>query len=196
MDEVIERKYFRLLELLPVIGELTYGHLALVGGTALAVFYLDHRGSIDIDLVPLHGQDEAKEKERLKGELSKKGYQTQRAVHINQFVVQFENTAIKIEVFTPELKIQQIQEREVSEKKIMVASLDDLFEMKLLAYQERKYARDLYDLFCILKKTSKLDKLNDIIQRYGLPSDPSEVAGLVFKERDYLEFVKVITHVA
>ncbi|MEM2137509.1 MAG: nucleotidyl transferase AbiEii/AbiGii toxin family protein [Candidatus Anstonellaceae archaeon] len=71
----------------------------MVGGTALALFYLQHRVSLDLDFVPALGEDEVKLEETLKGCLSKKRCTTQRAKHWNQFIVQSNVTSVKIEVF-------------------------------------------------------------------------------------------------
>ena len=196
MEDMFERKYQKVLEMLPDLAEITHSKLILVGGTALTIFYLKHRASIDIDLVPSNTEEVNSLKEMIKGALSKKGYQTQRAAHKNQFVVNFDNTSIKIEVFNSEHVIKKIEEFEVSGKKISVASLSDLFEMKLLAYKDRKESRDLFDLIEILKKENReLSLVKELVKKYGKPERVDDVAGMAFNDSDYLEFVRAIEDV-
>ena len=90
MDEQFNRKYKKVLEILPDVAACAQGKLVLVGGTALALFYLKHRVSVDLDFVPVEG-DEVKLKEALKGCLTSKGYRTTPGAFKNQFVVQFED---------------------------------------------------------------------------------------------------------
>src|SRR4030042_4198513 len=104
MDDTYKRKYDRLLDILEDVAECAGDGLALAGGTALALFYLKHRVSVDLDFIPIAG-NEAALKEALKGCLSKKGYRTQRGAYTNQFMVQFEDTTIKVEIFRPSFKI-------------------------------------------------------------------------------------------
>lgn len=65
------------MESIEDVAECVDGELILIGGTALALFYLKHRVSIDLDFVPVKQNTEDTAKEKLKGALSKKGYRTQ-----------------------------------------------------------------------------------------------------------------------
>ena len=106
--------------------------------------------SIDLDFVPISEKD-TKIKEQLKGCLSKKGYCTRVGSYSNHFIVQFEDTRIKIEVFETAYKIK-FEEHVFAGTKLLVASFESIFEMKkAAAYKDRKEARDLFDLFCMLK---------------------------------------------
>src|SRR3990167_9158508 len=109
MDERSNRKYRRILEIMRDVAGCVDQKMILVGGTALALFYLKHRVSVDLDFVPVGG-DETKLKEALKGCLSKRGYRAITGAFQNQFVVQFEDTSIKVEVFEPERKIKLVEE--------------------------------------------------------------------------------------
>ena len=78
------------------------------------------------------------------------GYRAARSAFTNQFVINFENTAIKIEIFVPEgFKPENPVEMDVQGNLLLVATLDDLATMKLETYASRKQGRDLYDIFCI-----------------------------------------------
>ena len=191
MEKQFYTKYSRLLEALPDVAECAEGKLALVGGTALTLFYLKHRVSVDLDFVPIGKGDEARLKEALKGCLSKKGYTTLRASHTNQFVIQFEDSSIKVEVFHPQTKVLSFEEHPFGNAKLKVASLEDLFRMKSEAYLDRKAARDLFDCVCIMKRKDDFSRLGELL-RNGLPDDLAEAGELAFNKEEYDFFIKVI----
>jgi len=195
MDDLFERKYKKVLEILPDVAECAQGKLVLVGGTALALFYLKHRTSIDLDFVPVaRGADEKKLKETLRGCLTKKGYRTSAGAYQNQFIVQFEDTSIKIEVFEPEQKIGSGVEHVFGGTPILVAALEDLFAMKQSAYKDRKEARDLFDIFCILKtRGESFGTLKKLIAKSGLPKNVGDVDAMALNKQDRKEFKTVIS---
>ncbi|MEW6329520.1 MAG: nucleotidyl transferase AbiEii/AbiGii toxin family protein [Candidatus Micrarchaeota archaeon] len=191
MDELFNRKYKKVLEVLPDVAGCSRGKLILVGGTALALFYLNHRVSVDMDFVPLEGS-ETRLKEELKGCMTKKGYRTTGGAYKNQFVVQFEDTSIKVEVFSPEHKLKRFEERVFGNAKIPVASIDDLLRLKIKAYENRREARDLFDVFCITKKRQDSEIVKRLISKYGMPKNIQEVESFVLKGQDFELFCKVI----
>ncbi len=192
MDSTFNRKYQKVLEILPDVAACAEGKLVLVGGTALALFYLKHRVSVDLDFVPVSG-DDVRLKGELKGCLSKKGYRTTPGAYQNQFVVQFEDTGIKVEVFEPAHKIRRTTEHAVGISKILVASMDDIFDMKLLAYAERKEARDLFDIFCILKsKGLDFGPVRALISENGTPHNLEDVENMAMANADAAAFSKVV----
>lgn|SRR3989338_5140808 len=194
MDTAFNRKYKKVLEILPDVAECAQGNLILVGGTALALFYLKHRVSVDLDFVPVGG-DETKLKEALKGCLSKRGYRAITGAFQNQFVVQFEDTSIKVEVFEPERKIKLVEEQVFGGAKIKVASLDDIFQMKQDAYSDRTEARDLFDIFCTLKeKGESFALLKKLISKSGAPKNTGDIAAMASKPEDAAEFEKAISN--
>jgi len=193
MDEPFGRKYKKVLEILPDVADCAKGNLVLVGGTALALFYLKHRISVDLDFVPVAGE-ETRLKEELKGCLSKKGYRTISGAYSNQFVVQFEDTSIKVEVFESDRKIRRIEEHVFGGMKIKVASLDDIFRMKLSAYGDRNEARDLFDIFCVLKaKGSSFDMIKKLISKSGAPKNIGGIDAMALSAKDVAEFQAVIS---
>ncbi len=192
MREAFERKYRRVLEILPDLAQAAEDRLVLVGGTALAVFYLQHRTSVDVDFVPTKEPD-YKMKEMLKGALSAKGYRTQRSAYANQFVVRFEDTAIKVEVFEPEYKIRKIERHEIRGRELQVASMEDIFRMKKQAYKDRHAARDLFDLYCMARRDGNGEEIVwQMIKKSGSPERLEEFGYMVAKPADYEEFLKVI----
>ncbi len=191
MKEKFAAKYNRVSEIIYDVARCTESKLILVGGTALALFYLKHRTSVDLDFVPVNG-DEEKHKMAVKGCLTKKGYRTSVARYTNQFVIQFDDTAIKLEVFYPQHKIEKIETFDINGTPLFVASLDDLFKMKLEAYAGRKSVRDLFDIVFILKsKGGDYELVKVLISKYGLPQDEEEIKNYILAEKDY-EFYKEV----
>ena len=196
MDQLSVARYNKVLEVLPDVAECAHSELILVGGAALALFHLKHRISVDLDFVPASG-DEVKRKEALKGCLTKGGYRTTVGAFKNQFVVLFEDTGIKVGVFRPERKIASIESRTFGGVKIEVASLDDIFDMKLSAYSDRREARDLFDIFSILKRRGEgFGALKKLIAEKGAPKNMDEVRSLAVNRTDVDELEKVISGVA
>ncbi|MBI5047167.1 nucleotidyl transferase AbiEii/AbiGii toxin family protein [Candidatus Micrarchaeota archaeon] len=196
MDERANRKYKRITEIIHHVAECADGKLILVGGTALALFYLNHRLSIDLDFIPVSG-DECKLNEALKGCLSKHGYRTATAAHSNQFVVQFGDTSIKIEIFTSEYTIKKVELFPFGIHKINVASLNDILELKFIAYKDRKEARDLYDIVCILKsKNQRFDIIKDLIRESGSPINQNELEKLITDMKSYELYNEVLKNVS
>ena len=191
MEEWFNRKYRKVLEILPDVIYCLSDKLILVGGTALALFYLKHRTSIDLDFVPIKEND-TKLKEQIKGCLSKKGYRTRVGSYSNQFIVQFEDTSIKIEVFDAQDKIK-FEEHTFAGTKILVATFESIFEMKQAAYKDRKEARDLFDLFCMLKTMEqKMDLIKKLTREVGPPKNLEDIDNMAINLADVEEFKKVI----
>lgn len=193
MTNVFQRKYALVTDILAEVAGCAQGKLVLVGGTALALFYLQHRVSVDLDFVPVFGDDETKLKEALKGCLSKKGYRTQRARHPNQFIVQSDITSVKVEVFSPVEKVEKIEKRIIGKQEILVASLDDLLRMKILACSQRSKARDLFDVVAILMKTGQgLSLAEKLARTHGIPEDVAELEQMVPDAAVLAKFIKVV----
>jgi predicted nucleotidyltransferase component of viral defense system len=186
-------KYEKILSILSDIAECTNEELILVGGTALALFHTKHRISVDLDFVPSKNGDDAKLKEKLKGCMSSKGHKTQRTVYENQFVIQFDNTGIKVELFIPDYIFKKIEKHEFGDSNLLVASVDDIYEMKLISYKSRKASRDLFDIFFILKdKGLELDPIIELIKENGPPENLDEIEGMAYKKEDFNSFKKVV----
>lgn len=191
MDDKFYLKYKKILDILPDVAECTNKQLILVGGTALALFYTKHRISIDLDFIPIKKEDEVTLKEKLKGCLTNKGYATKRAAYQNQFVVQFEDTSIKVEVFSPDYEVQNVEKQELGTSSLLVASLNDILQLKIASYSDRLAARDLFDIYHIFKKLNKLSLLAEIIKKNTLPKNFDDLEAVLNKD-DLENFKKVI----
>lgn len=187
-------KYARILEILPSVAACTEGKLVLIGGTALAVFHLKHRLSVDLDFATLGG-DDVRAKEALKGCLSAKGVRAFRSRFSNQFVMHFEDTSIKVEILPPSFKVEKPEWHGVGESRLLVASINDIFRMKNEAYAERKEARDLFDVMMILKsKGDSLLPLASMVKKHGAPKNMERLEAMVFSKDDFEEFKKGVSN--
>lgn len=197
MENKFQKKYLKIEEIMPDIAACADMKLILVGGTALTIFYLKHRASVDIDFIPIDLKDEDIHARRLKGEFSKRGYRASRSAYTNQFVINFENTTIKVEIFVPEgHKSIDPEQHDVGGKMILVARLEDLVKMKNETYATRKQGRDLYDIYCIPEvHGGGADAVKRLIAQHGKPVGLDSVAMMVFDQNKFKEFIKVITDV-
>ncbi len=186
-------KYARILDILPSIAECADGKLVLVGGTALAIFHLKHRLSVDLDFATLGDDDEAA-KQALKGCLSAKGVRAFRSKFSNQFIIHFEDTSIKVEVLPPSFKVNKPEWREVGGSRFLVASIEDILRMKETAYAERKEARDLFDIMFILKSRGEPHlRIRSMIKKHGAPKSMERLAAMVFSKEDFEEFGREVS---
>lgn len=198
MRESFNRKYKKVLEILPDVAECINGKLILVGGTALALFHLKHRVSVDLDFVPVLSDQnnptyEKKIKQELKGCLSKKGYKTSTGAFENQFIIQFEDTSIKIEIFEPDHK-PKFKEHIFAGVAVNVATLEDILIMKEQAYKCRLEARDLFDIFCILKsKNQGSDLVKELVSKTGVPKNIQDIDNMSINSQDVILFKKVLS---
>lgn len=194
METSAHKKYRWITDSLEDIARCIDGKSVLVGGTALAIFYLNHRVSVDIDLVPLEDEpDQAKEK--LKGELSKAGYNILRTAFTNQFVIQFIDTGVKVELFIPQRHLGEPVIKKAGEEAIKVANLEDLLKMKEDAWLERGKARDLFDIVAILRRKGlNMKHAIELLKKKGLPEDVEELKTMVIDDAAYAEFEGVLKH--
>lgn len=194
MDSKSQIKYRKIEEIISDIAACTGKELILVGGTALALFYLKHRASVDLDFVPITFKDEEKYARKFKGALSTIGYRAARSAFTNQFVINFENTAIKIEIFVPDgFTPKNPVEKDVQGNVLLVATLDDLATMKIETYASRKQGRDLYDIFCIPETNGGgVETMKKLIQKYGKPENLDYLQEMVFDQSIFKKFVEVM----
>jgi len=186
-------KYARILEILPSVADCAGERLILIGGTALAVFHLRHRLSVDLDFAT-NGNDDVSSKEKLKGCLSSKGVRAFRSRFSNQFVIQFSDTSIKVEILPPTFRVQTPEWHDLGGgTRMLVASIGDILCMKEHAYSERKEARDLFDLFCIMRANGGQADILPLIKKHGAPKNMERLEAMVFSRADFEEFNGLIS---
>jgi predicted nucleotidyltransferase component of viral defense system len=188
----IHAKQKRVIEILPNIAKCVNGKAVMIGGTALSLFYLNHRMSIDIDLAV--EKDSDKFSQEVKGCLSKTGFEAKRTTYTNVFTVNFPETAVRIEFMELSLKPNEINEFPSGNAIMKVATLPKLLELKETAYKERKLHRDVFDIWAILRHQKKdMDLLENIIKTHGLPKDDESYLKMMgISDEEIKTFLKVI----
>ncbi len=193
MDK-IEAKQRRVIELLPYLSKCVAGRAVMVGGTALRLFYLNHRSSIDIDFA-IEKEPDGFCKD-IKGCLSKMGFEAKKTTYTNVFTVNFPETAVRIEVFVPSAKIKETISVDLEGTELKVASLPSLLELKLASYHDRRLFRDLFDIWAILRHEKlPMDRLKEVLLKSGPPVDEiSELKMMNILDTDMAEFLEVMKH--
>ena len=100
-----------------------------------------------------------------------------------------------MEIFHPDQKVKRVEEHEFGTRKIKVASRDDIFQMKIAAYTDRKEARDLFDIFCVLKASGlDFDLVKTLVLKHGMPVHSEDIEAMAVDRNDATELQKVISN--
>lgn len=137
----------------------------LVGGTAFAGFYAEHRRSDDIDLFAASENDHRAAVLAAKS-LQKVGAVFSREMQTPQFYrtdVAWQNHKFTIDVVLDE-NIHHIGDAFRSKDGVLVADLDTLYSMKVACLVSRCSEKDLFDLDWIFSRTGGPD-ISDFISR-------------------------------
>lgn len=151
------------------------------GGTALSLFYLKHRKSIDLDFFSRDKFDPLEISERVEEWAKKLGAQvkyTPRQV-VHPFILTFENnTTVKVDFgIYPHQQLNNTN----SFEGIAVDSLLDIATNKLLTIEQRTEVKDFVDLYFLLKQFSVWDLIEGVRVKFRLKLDPFIVASDYFK---------------
>ncbi len=166
-----EMAYGRIPDFLPVLGNL-FDDYYLVGGTALSLFYLNHRVSYDVDLFTQNKNESFSISERLKKFESKFNLSvTQERDFFNEETEELIGRRYSVVDEVEEIKLDFVKDPEnliyPPEKKdgINVATIEDLYFRKLtIAVNVRKDAigrmfeigrskgRDLLDIYALSRE--------------------------------------------
>lgn len=127
----------------------------LTGGTALALFYLMHRRSNDLDFFTNNVELITPFSYRLEDRLKKNGMQTQRQRGVHSFVEILaekgeESTIIHLAEDAP-FRLDKLKEFP-EYPKLKIDSLSDIASNKLLALFSRATLRDFIDIYFLVKK--------------------------------------------
>lgn len=126
----------------------------LTGGTALSVFYLHHRLSIDLDFFsdkPFSYEELTIFLNKIKGEFNLQEIPAVKIFDRWQFTVEAkEPVKLEFVYFNHEKKRLKPLEKHMD---IFVDSLDDIAANKTLAYFDRNEPKDLFDLYYLINKS-------------------------------------------
>jgi len=143
----------------------------LTGGTALSVFYLQHRLSIDLDFFsdkPFLYDEIAPFIERLKKDFNLKEIPTVKIFDRWQFTVKDKET-VKLEFVYFDHEKKRLKPLK-KEGRILIDSLEDIAANKTLAYFDRNEPKDLFDLYYLItKKDFPVSKLLELVKdKFGI----------------------------
>ncbi len=170
----------------------------LTGGTPLAVFYLQHRYSEDLDFFSEHEVDLLSIQSFLKKNKMVIGYDTfelQQSFNRNIFFINFPDENLKVEfTYFPFTRIEKGEKQYGVE----IDSLKDIAVNKLFTIYQRTKARDYIDLYCIIKKNHY--SIKDLISlakvKFDWHVDPITLGAQFVKSRIATDLPLMIANVS
>lgn len=142
------------------------------GGTALSVFYLQHRESEDLDFFSEKKFDSEIVLEKVSQWSKENNYEFKhKAVeNVNIFSLTFDNQEfLKIDFnYYPHKRI----EKELKVENIEIDSLIDIATNKLLTINQRTEVKDFVDLYFLLQQFTFWDLLHALRVKFGMKNDP------------------------
>jgi hypothetical protein len=151
----------------------------LTGGTALAVFYLDHRLSEDIDLFSENPYDQ----DFVRGWMAE-----QKKLHSWKltYAQVFERQTYEIIWKESSLKIEfvhyphkQIAASAMNHNGLMVDSIEDIAANKLLTITQRNQTKDYVDLYFLLKRFTFWDLMHGATGKFGVELEPFYLSSIL-----------------
>ena len=188
-----QKQFLELVSKSPYLAQRFY----LTGGTALSVFYLQHRESHDIDLFSEKEIYVPKIRQFLDAQKKILGYikiEHTPFLGLESFLLTFSNKEIlKIDFnFYPYPRI----EKGAQWKNITVDSEIDIAANKLHTISTRARARDFVDLyFLCVKHTFDVRKLRMLAKaKFDWDIDPVRLSQLFLKVGEYTDLPKMLVH--
>lgn len=155
----------------------------LTGGTALAVYYFQHRVSDDLDFFSFDEPDTFfihQFVNNLKNFIKAKEVRYERLHDRNQFYFKFDGEELKIE-FT-KYPFKQLKKPELIDG-LKIDSLRDIGANKMMAALERFDPKDFVDLYFILHRTNLKKLKKDVEVKFGIKVDDIFLGGELAKAR-------------
>ena len=161
----ISKTQQEILGLLSRINIIT-NHFFITGGTALAVFYIHHRYSEDIELFTIDFRDLAGVDIALKRIFQKDLSLIQSSDDFYQYLIR----GVKVDIVFDHLSIKTKRYSENLEmgSKIKVDSMDNISSNKLSAMASRFESKDMIDFYYISKMIWKDDKRQYFFECYEM----------------------------
>ncbi len=163
-------------ELLKKLGFLKKYDFYLAGGTALAL-QINHRTSLDFDFYTEKKFDSRKLREEFDAR-----FKNIQEIYIAEDTLDLNIDGVKVSFFRyPYLLIRPYQEVEG----LLLASVEDIAAMKILAISQRGKRRDFIDIYFLIKKFSLEQIIEFIKEKYPMFNIYVGLQGLVyFKDAD------------
>jgi len=179
-----------------LVAEPNFKNFYLSGGTALAVYYLNHRISDDLDFfsesaiesIALHGLAKT-----IKEKLGAREMRFSKIYDRNLFFCSVGQEKVKIE-FThypfPQLKPPQVFEG------LAVDSKYDIAVNKLATILDRFDPKDFADLYFLLQDFSLVELRDGLEKKFGLKAEPVFLGGELMKAKRITALPKMLKSLA
>mgnify|MGYP006283759471 CR=1 FL=1 len=172
-DEVVELVYALCPEMEP----------ALHGGTAIWRCYNGKRFSEDLDF---YGKIPEGFKEKLGTELESRGLvlgKYKKSPHVLFVKIRNNSTEVKLEISegVPAKKILlQYEKTDGTKMDIYSLSRKELITEKMKAYLNRRFVRDIYDVYLLGKEEGKVPEVLEFLEKIEQPVDEKNLKALVY----------------
>ncbi len=167
-------------------------HFYFTGGTALSLYYLQHRESVDLDFFsrePFDPQDVIEKVASWKEKYNCTVDYTQ-VVNTHIFQLTFSNSQ------TVKIDFVLYPHRQVKESKVIngiaVDSLMDIAVNKLLTVEQRSEVKDFVDLYFLLKEFTIWDLMEGVKVKFKIRLDPMVIGSDFLKVEDFEYLPKMI----
>lgn len=160
----------------------------LTGGTALSVFYLHHRTSIDLDLFSIKKLS----LDELYLWITRTWPNESERINQNEFILQMLVKGIKVDIVYDPLSFDEPREKHYFDenKSVTIDSLRNIAAGKLNTLVSRREIKDFVDFFFIRKKIKSMDLdtiYTDAREKEGMFDDSPMVA---YQLENNLEFIR------
>lgn len=174
-----------------VVNDTSFSPFYFTGGTALSVFYLNHRESDDLDFFSENSFDPKLVLSKVNiysRELDFKFlYRVQENSHV--FQIDFNNDQLKVDfTYYPYKRIKMGQ----LVGGIRVDSFEDIATNKLITINQRSEVKDFVDLFFLLERYTVWDLIAMVESKFGTKTDPFLLASDFMKVEDFEFLPKMI----
>ena len=155
----------------------------LHGGTAIWRCYGGRRFSEDLDFYGLVPEDF---KKNLAQELGSRGLMLskyKKAPHVLFAKIRNRNTEVRLEISkgTPNKKVlMQYEKTDGSRMDIYSLTREELVNEKMKAYLNRRFIRDIYDVYFLGRKEGKIPGVLDFLEELAPPIDEKNLRALVY----------------
>lgn len=164
------------------------------GGTALSFYYLQHRLSADLDFLSkdlLPDEYLLSEVKKIAKNLKIKKMEEQKRFNRREFWLRKNRETLRIEfVFYPFPSIKS--PKRIKEFNLRLESIEDITTNKTHALYERAEPKDVFDLYCILKKKriKFLQIFKWLEKKFGTEIDPVLFTSEVLRGIDKLKQIR------
>ncbi|MFP3950485.1 MAG: nucleotidyl transferase AbiEii/AbiGii toxin family protein [Candidatus Micrarchaeia archaeon] len=188
-------------EVVEVLYSLCAGNEPVLhGGTAIWRCYGGRRFSEDLDF---YGSLTEEFREKLARELESRGLvlgKYKKAPHVVFAKIQNRNTEVKLEIskgFPSKKVLRQYEKADGTKMDIYSLPREELIKEKMEAYLNRRFIRDIYDVYFLGQQEGKIRGISGFLNRLGPPADEKNLRALVYvgMAPDFREMVKALERI-